>query len=88
MVLEMLDKMFQLQVEVRADSWVENCGCLIEPRLELCHEFKYCIATTICSRHASQALILNKFLAMSHSRGHCEQAPEQCVTEKCQIWIF
>ena len=48
----------------------------------------YCIATTICSRHASQALILNKFLAMSHSRGHCEQAPEQCVTEKCQIWIF
>ena len=30
---------------------------------------KYCIATTICSRHTSQALLLNRFSAMSHSRG-------------------
>ena len=39
------------------------------------HFLGYCIATTICSRHASQAIILNSFWAMSQSRGDCEQAP-------------
>ena len=29
----------------------------------------YCIATTICSHHTSQALLLNRFPVMSHSRG-------------------
>ena len=52
------------------------------------HFLGYCIATTICSRHASQALILNRFSAMSQVADNCEQAPEQCVTEKCHIWIF